>query len=83
MMKPPRQPSILQLNAQVNAWNRDHPAGTAVTRYRLMHPLRDPVETVTRSEAWVMGGHSAMIMVEGVAGGIALESVQVRKGVAA
>jgi hypothetical protein len=46
-------------------------------RYRLIDPLDDGTETKTRSEAWVMGGHSVMVMVEGVAGGVLLESVEV------
>lgn len=63
---------------RVDEWNAAHPVGTKVTRYRLIRPLREPQETVTRSEAWLMGGHSAMVMVEGVAGGVLLESVEVR-----
>jgi len=59
----------------VDAWNAKHPIGTPVTRYKLIGPLREPQETKTRSEAWVMGGHSAMVMVEGVAGGVLVESV--------
>lgn len=56
-------------------WNVQHPIGTAVTRYKLINPLREPQETKTRSEAWVMGGHTAMVMVEGVSGGVMVESV--------
>lgn len=63
--------------AVVDGFNRQNPIGTPVTRYRRMNPLRDGVETKTRSEAWLMGGHTAMVMVEGVAGGVAVESVVV------
>jgi hypothetical protein len=56
-------------------WNANFPVGTPVTRYKLINPLGDGQETKTRSEAWLMGGHTAMVMVEGVAGGVALESV--------
>lgn len=45
-------------------------------RYKLIAPLREGTETKTRSEAWVMGGHSVMVMVEGVPGGVLLESVK-------
>lgn len=58
-----------------DAWNAKHPVGTPVTRYKLIKPLREPQTTKTRSEAWVMGGHSAMVMVEGVSGGVLVESV--------
>lgn len=60
----------------VDKWNAKYPIGTRVTRYKLINPLREPSETKTRSEAWVMGGHSAMVMVEGVAGGVLVESVE-------
>lgn len=59
----------------VDDWNAAHPIGTPVTRYKLINPLAEPVETKTRSEAWVMGGHSAMVMVDGKSGGVLLESV--------
>ncbi len=72
-MKPP---TAKQLEKQVNDWNAKHPVGTPVTRYKLINPLREGVVTKTRSEAWIMGGHSAMVMVEGVSGGVCLESVQ-------
>jgi hypothetical protein len=61
---------------RVEAWNARYPVGSPVTRYRLMHPLREPQSTRTRSAAWLMGGHTAAVMVEGVAGAVALESVQ-------
>ena len=35
----------------------------------------DGRESVTRSEAWLMGGHTPVVMVEGYAGGIALSHV--------
>lgn len=44
-------------------------------RYKLINPLREPKETKTRSEAWLIGVHSAAIMVEGASGGFALESL--------
>jgi len=59
----------------VDDWNAKHPVGTPVTRYALINPLRQPSETATRSEAWLMGGHTAMVMVNGVAGGVLVESV--------
>lgn len=70
-----KQPSIKNLEAAAAKWNTKHPVGTPVTRYKLIDPLREGNETRTRSEAWVMGGHSVMVMVEGVSGGVLLESV--------
>jgi hypothetical protein len=59
----------------VDQWNAKYPIGTPITRYRLVNPLESPEDTKTRSEAWLMGGHTAMVMVEGVAGGVMVESV--------
>jgi hypothetical protein len=59
-------------------WNVKNPPGTPVTRFRLMHPPRDRVgNTVTRSEAWVLNGQITVVKVEGVAGGVAVDSLKV------
>lgn len=71
-MKPP---DLFKLTSQANTWNMHHSVGTPVMRYKLINPLSEGNETKTRSEAWVMGGHSVMVMVEGVAGGVLLDSV--------
>jgi hypothetical protein len=68
-----KTPAVLEKEAA--AWNAKHPVGTPVTRYKIIDPLEDGKDTKTRSEAWVMGGHSVMVMVEGVSGGVCLESV--------
>lgn len=65
----------------VDDWNAKHPIGTKVTRYKLIQPLREPEETTTRSEAWLMGGHTAVVKVDGVAGGVMVESLKVKGGV--
>jgi hypothetical protein len=69
-------PKLEKLTATAEEWNAAYPVGTPVTRYKLIRPLEEGVETRTRSKAWVMGGHSVMVMVEGHAGGVVLESVQ-------
>jgi hypothetical protein len=71
-----KQKSLSELNALATEWNVLHPIGTRVMRYRLINPLREGSPTRTLSEAWVMGGHSVMINVDGVVGGVCLESVQ-------
>jgi hypothetical protein len=71
----PKRPTAAQLQTLCDEWNAAHPVGTPVIRYKLVNPLEDGTATKTRSEAWVMSGHSAMVMVEGVAGGVVLESV--------
>lgn len=57
---------------------RQDPA-TLVAHWNAVYPVGMPVDlredsgaitrTATRSPAWVMGGHSAMVMVEGRSGG--------------
>ncbi len=54
----------------VEAWK--HPVGTRVV---VRTDSGEVLLTVTRSMPWVMGGHSAVILVEGIAGGYALERV--------
>jgi hypothetical protein len=71
-----KKPNLKNLEAIAEQWNRTHPIGTRVMRYKLINPLREPAETKTSSEAWVMGGHSVMVMVDGVSGGVLLESVR-------
>lgn len=59
----------------VKDWNAKHPIGTTVTRYKLINPLREPTVTKTRSVAWVMGGHTPMVLVEDIAGGVPLSAL--------
>lgn len=71
-----KKPNIVKLQAEADKWNAKHPVGTPVIRYKLIDPLEDGSSTVTTSEAWVMGGHSVMVMVGGVSGGVCIESVK-------
>ncbi len=59
--------------ALVDAWT--HPEGTAVT---VTLDDGSTWETTTRSAPWLLGGHTAVIMLEGKSGGYALERVRVR-----
>jgi hypothetical protein len=70
-----KAPNLKQLEKSAADFNRKHPIGTPVMRYKIIDPLEDGNPTKTRSAAWVMGGHSVMVMVEGVSGGVLLESV--------
>lgn len=70
---PHRRPTVDDLNKQVDAWNRHRPIGTKVL---VRKDDGSVLETTTRSLAWLMGGHSAMIMVEGIAGGYRLDRVK-------
>lgn len=60
---------------QVAAFNTTFPVGSPVW---VRKDDGRQEATKTRSEAWVMGGHSAMVMLDGIAGGYACERVTAR-----
>ena len=55
--------------ALVEEWNKNHPIGTTVD-VKVGNNMTTRTETT--SEAWLMGGHTAMIMLEGISGGCAV-----------
>jgi len=57
-------------------WNKLHPVGSAVT---VTKDDGSKIETVTRSEAWKLGGHTPVILVEGSIGTHRLTRVAARK----
>lgn len=68
----PRRPSNEMQEWLVREWNKRHPVGTPV---RVRTDTRGTIETVTRSEAQMLSGHTAVVWVEGIAGCYALERV--------
>lgn len=74
----PRNPreALKQAGESCHTWNSLYPVGTRVRVYRLLGIESSAVDTVTTSQAWVMGGHSAMVMVRGLSGGYALTHVR-------
>lgn len=67
---PIRQRSPLELERICKAWNDRHPVG------KWVRVLRDDgvrLITKTQSPAYVLGGHSAVIMVEGITGCYSLD----------
>ncbi|WP_203617803.1 hypothetical protein [Streptomyces bauhiniae] len=63
----------------VATWNTRYPVGTPVTAYPGVRPEDDPtderLDTRTRSEAQVLGGHTAVVWVDGHSACIALTHV--------
>jgi hypothetical protein len=53
-------------------WNTAYPVGVAVD---LREDSGSVTRTTTRSAAWVMGDHSAVVMVEGKSGGYDLTRI--------
>lgn len=81
---------IAQLNklnrlwAEAAAFNAVNPVGTSVTAYPGARPEDDAnttrLDTVTRSRATVLGGHTAVVWVDGESSCIALSHIDVRTG---
>ena len=67
--------STLSVEALAARWNRQFPVGT---RVRYWTGVREGVGrvSVTRSEAEVLGGHSAVVWVEGHSGCIGLSHIE-------
>ncbi len=68
----PRQPTQKELAAKVEAFNRRYQVGQQVM---LRKDDQTTVNTKTRTAAKVLGGHSAVIWVEGISGCYALDRV--------
>lgn len=68
-----RQKGTATQERLVAAWNETHPVGckVEVTRDR-----GETQQTTTRSEAQMLGGHTAVIWLDGIAGCYALERVK-------
>ena len=65
-------PSKAKLESICGEFNARCPVGTEV---HLINDLGQVEHTRTRSEAWVLGGHSPVIMVEGRSGGYDLTRI--------
>ena len=64
-----------QLKHQIDDWNSQYPVGTAVR----FHPvIGGPAyrERKTRTEAYVLSGHTACIFLEGESGCVALDACE-------
>lgn len=77
MKRKRRQKPVEQLQAEVDRFNQNVPEGAPV-RYR-SSPGADPIDTVTRSDAWLLSGHTGVVLIEGVSGAVALEAIETIK----
>lgn len=68
-------PSRSGAERQCAKWNAKHPAGADVV---LTTDAGQKIETKTRSAASVLGGHSAVVWLDGFAGCWSLSSVKAR-----
>lgn len=72
-MKPP---SLSKLVNACSAFNAKNPIGTAVIYHSVIGKPAG-IETRTRSAAYVLSGHTAVVFVENVSGCVALDAVEV------
>lgn len=73
-----KKPNLKKLDAQCREFNAKHPIGTGV----LYHPVigEEPGRfTTTRSQAYILSGHTAVIFVDQVSGCVALDAIEVPK----
>lgn len=63
------------MQAQVDAWNGEHKIGTPVT---VVKDNGTELDTTTRSEAWMLSGHTPVIQVDGLSGCYLLDRVTPR-----
>lgn len=66
-MPAPKRPSAAKLQAQCDAWNQKNPVGTAVSFEEIVG-RGETFRGNSASEAEVMGGHTAVIWLEGKRG---------------
>ena len=66
-------PNPRKAEAAARHWNEQNAIGTVV---EVTLDDRSIKETKTASEAWVLGGHTAVIKLEGISGGFSLSRVR-------
>lgn len=71
-MPAPKRPTVAKLQKQCDKWNAAHPEGTTVS-YESIIGEGETHRGKSRSEAQVVGGHSAVIWLEGYSGWVCLD----------
>jgi len=69
------QPNLAELERLCMNWNGTYPIGTEVEYHSVIGSPKHIV-TRTRTGAYVLSGHTAVLFVEGVSGCVALEAVE-------
>lgn len=61
------------------SWNAAHPIGTAVRYWTIYPPIESvpPIDTTTRTPAWVLGDGSVVVSIVGKSGGVHLSHIEV------
>ena len=72
-----KKPNLKKMQKECDVFNAACPIGGAVTVK--LDGVDEPLETVTRSEAQILSGHSAVIWLAGVSGCYLLDRVTIRQ----
>lgn len=72
-MPAPKRPTAAQLQKQCDKWNAKHPEGTTVV-FESIKGHGESHRGKSTSVAQVMGGHSAVIWLEGKSGCVSLDN---------
>ena len=75
-MPAPKRPTLAQLETQCSAWNAAHEIGATVA-YEEIRGEGETFRGKSRSEAQVLGGHSAVIWLEGKSSCVSLDHCMV------
>jgi hypothetical protein len=67
---------MARLQSEVERFNRNYPVGTPVRYWPTNDRRGGFVETTTRTEAYVLSGHTAVVFLAGRSGCVALTHVE-------
>lgn len=73
-----RRIATWRIDNRCQQWNAAFPSGTAVRYFPISGLDTSFTDTKTRSEAWVMGGDSLVVMLEDVSGCVACDQIRIR-----
>lgn len=71
-MPAPKRPNLAQLEKQCAIWNAAYPIGTTVS-FEFIRGEGETYRGKSKTEAQVMGGHTAVIWLEGKSGCLNLD----------
>lgn len=66
----------IKLEKACRKWNKENPPGTEVIYYLRRKPFRDGTSTRTKSFAWVIGGHSLVVLLNGFSGCTSIDHIK-------
>lgn len=78
--RPNQKTKAIEQNRLVERWNAQCATGAAVRYWRNHQDKGNAVTAIpsrTRSEAWLLSGHTAVVNIEGVSGCVCLEHLEV------